>query len=157
MRTLFALLMLATLVMAQESAHRKGVQNRGDQAMGFSHTMTTHHFSLLTIGGSIQVEADDPNDESSRTAVQQHLQHIAQAFSAGDFDLPMFIHAKHPPGVSTMKRLRKQIEYKEAATVNGAQVRITATDPRAIAAIHDFLRFQIEDHHTADSTAVQAR
>lgn len=156
MRTLFVIFILSTLIMAQESAHQKAVENRGDQAMGFSHTMTTHHFKLLSDGGSIAVEADDPHDQSSRDNVQQHLEHIAKSFSAGDFDLPMFIHAKNPPGVSTMKRMRKEIEYNESATPNGAQVRITATDHRAIKAIHDFLRFQIKDHHTGDSTAVQA-
>ena len=157
MRTLLAVFMLSALVMTQESAHQKGVENRGDQAMGFSHTMTAHHFRLLRDGGSIEIEADDPHDESSREAIQQHLQHIAKAFSGGDFNLPMFIHAKNPPGVSTMKRLRNEINYNEASTPNGAQVRITATDPSAIKAIHDFLRFQIKDHRTGDSTAIQAR
>jgi hypothetical protein len=123
--------------------------------MGFSHNMTTHHFRLLPDGGSIEVNADDPDDRSSREAVQQHLQHIARAFSEGDFNLPMFIHATHPPGVAVMKRLRKQIEYQETATPNGAQVRITTADPQAITAIHDFLRFQIKDHHTGDPMAVQ--
>jgi TusA-related sulfurtransferase len=117
--------------------------------------MTTHHFKLLPDGGSIEVEADDPHDHSSREAVQQHLQHIAKVFSAGDFDLPMFIHATHPPGVAAMKRLRKKIEYKETATPKGAQVRITTADPQAVTAIHDFLRFQIKDHNTGDPMTLQ--
>jgi hypothetical protein len=31
-------------------------------------------------------------------------------------------------------------------------VRIKTTDQDAVKAVHDFLRLQIEDHHTGDST-----
>ena len=37
----------------------------------------------------------------------------------------------------------------------GARVVLTSTNPRAIRAIHEFLRFQIEDHRTGDSVEVQ--
>ena len=101
-----AVLLLTSLAMSQDAQHQQGVEKRGDQAMGFSHQMTTHHFVLTKDGGIIEVEADDPNDKASRDAIRQHLDHIATLFRQGDFDIPMFIHAQTPPGVSTMKRLK---------------------------------------------------
>jgi len=35
-------------------------------------------------------------------------------------------------------------------------VRIKTANVNALKAIHDFLRFQIEDHHTADATHIGA-
>ena len=148
------IVLLATVVVAQDSPHQHGVETRGDQAMGFSQQMTTHHFTLTNDGGIIEVEADNPNDKASRDAIRQHLDHIATLFSQGDFDLPMFIHAQTPPGVPAMKRLKEQIKYQTQPTAKGAEVKIATTNPEAVSAIHQFLRFQIQDHHTGDSTKV---
>jgi len=131
------------------------VDARGDQAMGFSHEMTTHHFHLLRTGGAIEVEADNPSDVQSRKAIRDHMAMIADLFSQGDFSLPMFIHATTPPGVETMKRLKSKITYQAENTARGAQVRITTENSEALKAIHDFLRFQIEDHRTNDPLEVQ--
>jgi hypothetical protein len=75
--------------------------------------------------------------------------------SQGDFELPMLIHSTVPPGVDTMKRLRNQIDYSVEIAPKGAQLRITTLYPEALAAIHDFLRFQITDHRTNDSLQIQ--
>src|SRR5580698_5275640 len=32
------------------------------------------------------------------------MQHIAEAFQSGDFDIPMFVHDTVPPGVPEMKK-----------------------------------------------------
>jgi hypothetical protein len=130
------------------------VDARGDQAMGFSHAKTTHHFALSSTGGSIFAEAMDSGDVASRNAIRSHMRHIASAFSAGDFAMPMFIHDRTPPGVPTMKRLKDRITYTEEDTAKGARVVVRTTDPEALEAVHAFLTFQIEDHHTGDSTAV---
>jgi hypothetical protein len=135
--------------------HHEGVNARGDQAMGFSHEKTTHHFHLLTDGGSIEIQSNKPTDAASQDAIRQHLSMIAAKFSQGDFAIPMFIHATNPPGVEDMKRLKSKITYKAENTEHGAQLRITTRDPEAIAAIHSFLLFQIRDHQTADSVEVQ--
>jgi hypothetical protein len=107
MRTVIAILMLASLAVAQDSQHQQDVQTRGDQAMGFSHEMTTHHFLLTKDGGVIEAEADNPNDQASRDAIRQHLQHIAKLFSEGDFNAPTFIHGQTPPGVPEMKAVER--------------------------------------------------
>jgi hypothetical protein len=154
MRTAIAILMLACLAVAQDSQQQQGVQTRGDQAMGFSHEMTTHHFLLTKDGGVIEAEADNPNDKASRDAIRQHMEHIAKLFSEGDFDAPMFIHGQTPPGVPEMKRLKDQITYRAQPTEQGAEVRITTANPEALEAVHQFLMFQIRDHHTKDSMEV---
>jgi hypothetical protein len=79
-----------------------------------------------------------------------HLKHIAQSFTAGDFDLPMFIHDRVPPGVPEMQKRKANISYRFEETERGARVVISTGDRRALRAVHDFLRFQIEDHETGD-------
>ena len=54
-----------------------------------------------------------------------------------------------------MQRRKSKITYDTESTERGAQVRITAHDPEAIAAVHSFLRFQIREHQTGDPLAAQ--
>ena len=106
--------------------------------MGFSHEKTTHHFRLLPDGGSVEALANDASDEASREQIQKHLEHIAGMFKSGDFNAPMLIHARTPPGVPRMKKLREQVQYRVDPTHNGARLRISSENPKAVAAIHDF-------------------
>ena len=103
----------------------------------------------------VLLEARDPADTATRDSIRGHFAHIAHAFSTGDFHLPMFIHDRMPPGAETMKRLRKEISYRTEDTERGARIVLQTRNPEAIAAIHDFLRFQIADHRTGDSPEVQ--
>jgi hypothetical protein len=146
----FGLLLAASLAYSQDPAHHDGVNRRGDHAMGFSHETTAHHFRLLKDGGAIEVETKDSDDTSGRDAIRQHLTHIAKLFTAGDFDVPMFIHDQVPPGVPVMKRLKKQIRYQFENTERGARVRISSENAEAVKAVHEFLKFQITDHQTGD-------
>lgn len=126
------------------------MNERGEHGMGFSQTATTHHFLLKPDGGLIQVEANDSKDVASRDNIRMHLTHITQAFAKGDFDIPMFVHDTVPPGVPEMKRLREKIKYSFSETPNGGAVVIATTDSESLAAVHKFLRFQIEEHKTGD-------
>jgi hypothetical protein len=128
-----------------------GVERRGDQAMGFSHERTAHHFALSEDGGIISADVSNAGDASSLAAIRSHMRHIARAFSAGDFEMPMFIHGRTPPGVETMRRLKQDIRYRAEDTPVGARVVIHTGNDAARAAIHQFLRFQIEDHRTGDA------
>src|ERR1044072_9064075 len=141
----------------KHDAHLAGVNARGETAMGFSQTETAHHFLLTRDGGIIQVEAKDPADAANRDRVRQHLAHVAQMFAAGDFDTPMLVHARMPPGANTMSRLKAEITYAFEETESGGRVRITAKSAEALAAVQDFLRFQIEDHQTGDPKAVDSK
>ena len=131
-------------------AHAK-MNARGEQGMGFSQTATTHHFLLKPDGGAIQVEANVPADTASRGQIRMHLTHIAHAFAVGDFDIPMLVHDTVPPGVPDMKRLQEKIRYSFEPTAAGGRVIIHTSNQEALAAIHNFLRFQIQEHKTGDS------
>ena len=135
--------------------HHDQVNDRGDHAMGFSHTKTTHHFRLTPEGGVIEVTANDAGDVASRNQIRQHLKHIALKFSEGDFSAPMFIHGENPPGVEVMKQLKAEIKYQYEEIDRGAKVRISTNNEGAIKAIHEFLRFQIKDHQTGDAIDVE--
>jgi hypothetical protein len=137
--------------------HQSEVDKRGDQAMGFSHAKTTHHFRLKTDGGAIEATANDPNDGASRDQIRHHLAHIAELFSKGDFSLPMFTHGEAPPGTAEMTRLKTDIKYTFEAIDRGGRVLIVSANPEAIDAVHQFLRFQIKDHQTGDSLDVDKR
>lgn len=136
--------------------HAEGVNKRGDRVMGFDHTKTKHRFLLHPDGGSIEVTANDVNDAQSRDQIRRHLGHIAKMFAEGNFKAPMLIHAQTPPGVPVMQRLKSEIEYDYEEAERGARVRIRTANAEALAAVHEFLRFQIEDHKTGDSTEVKA-
>lgn len=131
-------------------AHHAMVEEHGDKAMGFAHDKTTHHFRLAEDGGTIEVTANDPKDSVSVEAIRNHLSHIAQQFSEGDFSIPMFVHDSIPPGVTTMKLLKEKIHFAYHQVDAGGRVSITSEDAVARAAVHDFLRFQITDHRTGD-------
>jgi hypothetical protein len=135
---------------ATADSHHAGVEKHGDAAMGFSHEKTTHHFLLSANGGSIEVTANEATDKPSTDAIRAHLSHITVMFGNGDFQTPMFIHDGIPPGVTSMKLLKSKIQYKYEEISSGGRVRIESSDPVAIAAIHDFLRFQISEHRTGD-------
>ncbi len=141
---------------ANSDAHHAMVEKHGDAGMGFSHDKTTHHFRLAGGGGAIEVTANDPADKASIDAIRSHLAHIAVMFADGDFSTPMFVHDAIPPGVTTMKLLKDKIRYRYEQTEAGGRVRIDAADPIALAAIHDFLRFQITDHQTGDPVSLNA-
>lgn len=130
--------------------HSAGVDSRGDHAMGFSHETTVHHFILLPDGGSISVETRNEHDNATRDQIRSHLAHIAGLFSSGDFDLPIFIHDRVPPGVPIMKAKRCAISYTYQDSARGGEVRIRTSNTEALNAVHEFLAFQIQDHRTGD-------
>jgi hypothetical protein len=136
----------------EASQHQADVEKHGDEAMGFPHDKTAHHFRLYADGGAIEVTVSDSEDSQNMQAIRSHLTHIVMMFSNGDFSIPMLVHGV-PPGVPVMKEKRTEISYSEDLPAGG-RVRIKTTDPDALKAIHDFLHFQIEDHHTGDTTDI---
>ena len=130
--------------------HRRAVDQRHQDATGVAGGASEHHFRLTPDGGSILLEAADAHDDATRDAARAHLQHIARAFAAGDFSLPYRIHDRVPPGVPELKRLRAGIRYGYEDTERGGRVTLTTSDPEALRAVHEFLRFQIRDHATGD-------
>ena len=140
---------------AKAESHDGIVEKHGDQAMGFPHGRTTHHFLLTADGGTIAVAANDANDKLNIEAVRTHLSHITAMFTNGDFSTPTFVHNEIPPGATSMQLLKAAIHYRYEEVPSGGRVHIESNDPVAIAAIHDFLRFQIGDHQTGDNLVLE--
>ena len=139
-----------------QSQHQMDEMNkRGDKHMGFDHLKTTHHFLLANDGGSISVEANDVKDSESRDQIRRHLRHIAMMFGEGNFEVPMLIHEKTPPGSEAMKQLKSEIGYEFIETERGASIKISTTNEQAVKAIHEFLTFQITEHKTGDPLEVK--
>jgi hypothetical protein len=143
--------------MKEAALHQADVEKHGDEAMGFPHDKTTHHFRLYSDGGAIEVTVNDSKDYQTMQAIRSHLTRIVTMFANGDFSTPMFVHSRIPPGVTEIKDKRAVISYSFEELPDGGRVRIRTVDQDALNAIHDFLTFQIEDHHTADTANIVSR
>jgi hypothetical protein len=135
---------------AKAHGHAADVDARGDEVMGFSHTATTHHFRILADGGAIEITANDPQDTASLAAIRSHLTTVAAAFAKGDFAMPLAIHGETPAGAPTLAGHAADIDYRYEETPQGARVHLLAKTPETLAAIHEFLRYQITEHRTGD-------
>ncbi|HXT22324.1 MAG TPA: hypothetical protein VN923_16335 [Thermoanaerobaculia bacterium] len=132
------------------AAHRHAVDARGDVAMGFSQQATEHHFRIAEDGGAIEVTARDAADAATIAQVREHLQQISVAFAGGDFAIPTAVHAQLPPGAAAMGSAGDAVRYRYEELPAGGRVVITAATAETLAAVHEFLRFQIAEHGTGD-------
>lgn len=162
MRLTSALCLLGSLSMPVSLAARQDHPGAGDQrgamVMGFDQARTTHHFVLFNDGGAIEVSVNDAADAHNRDAIRSHLPHIAMMFGDGNFDAPMLVHdSTHVPGTKTMAERKAAIRYHYVDTAKGGRVDIVTSDPVALAAVHQFLTFQIAEHTTGEPTTVRTR
>lgn len=130
------------------------LKKRGSAAMGFDQQVTTHHFRMTADGGRINVTVNDPSDAENLAQIRSHLREIAAAFANGDFSKAFATHGEVPPGVLTLQELRGAIQYAYEEVRDGGRVVMTTSDPRALAAAHEFLRYQIREHQTGDPLSV---
>jgi hypothetical protein len=141
-------MLLLVLALAQHDAHAK---DRATMAMGFDQDKTAHHFLLYDDGGAIDIAVKDAGDTADRDAIRSHLPHIAAMFGDGDFDVPMLVHdTKDVPGTAVLSARKAAISYRYRETPRGGRVDIVTSDREALAALHDFLRYQIHEHQTGD-------
>jgi hypothetical protein len=145
-----AIALFATVPALCQHDHTAEMNSRGAQVMGFSQEKTTHHFVLTFDGGEIDVRANDVKDTKSRDEIRTHFQHIARRFVDGDFTDPMLVHATNVPGTAVMKQRKDELHWDFVETQRGAKLVITADNKPALDALHEFLKFQIEDHKTGD-------
>jgi hypothetical protein len=126
--------------------------------MGFPHDKTTHHFRLYASGGAIEVTANDANDVGNIQAIRSHLKHISLRCSLkATSRLQRSSMTRCHPAVSVMKEKRSEISYSFEEIAAGGKVQINTADPESLKAIHEFLRFQIADHHTGDSPDIASQ
>jgi len=122
------------------------LQQRGETAMGVNQYTSQHVFEPLPDGGRIVLQRE-VEDSAGTETIRAHMRKIAAAFSNGDFAIPGFVHSTADvPGTGDMRALRSEITYAPRDLPRGAEVVITTKNPKAIAAIHEFLAFQRMDH-----------
>jgi hypothetical protein len=121
-------------------------QARGAVAMGVDQYSSTHVFEPLPDGGRIVLQRDTI-DSAGTAQIRAHMDSIAAAFGAGDFQIPGFVHAQTVPGTDVMSRKRALISYTVDTLARGGAVRLRTADSAAVRAIHEFLAFQRSEHH----------
>ena len=161
MRVLTVLLVgsvsIVSVALRAQDTH-SAMEKRGAMVMGFDQELTVHHFLLFTDGGAIDVGVKDASNAKDRDAIRSHLPHIAMMFGEGNFDAPMLVHdSTNVPGTKVMAARKKDIRFQYVETPSGGRVDISTTEPRALAAVHAFLTFQIADHKTGDPTIITSR
>jgi hypothetical protein len=130
--------------------HEQHMAEARHDTFGFSHEASQHAFRVLEDGGAIELRATKESDAATIAAIRKHLQKIQSEFSKNDFSTPQFVHEKTPAGVATMQRLHNAITYTFEELPSGARVRIRTSDANALDAVHEFLKWQTKEHHTAD-------
>jgi hypothetical protein len=131
------------------------LKKRGTEAMGFDQGATTHHFKLAPGGGSIEVTVNNEKDVAAIAAVRGHMRSIAAEFARGEFSKPFQTHGEVPSGVPQMQAERASIAYRYEDLPQGGVVRMVTSDAQALAAVHEFLRYQIKEHKTGDPLEVK--
>ncbi len=87
--------------------------------------------------------------------IRMELGHIARAFQDGDFEIPIFVRDTVPTGVPKMKPLQNEIKYSFEVGAGGGYLAVSGAERDAIAAVHDFLPLQIQEHKTGDPMEVR--
>lgn len=125
----------------------QAMQARGKTAMGVDQYRSTHRFTPLPEGGRIELTSDSA-DTAAAMAIRSHFRSIARAFAAGDFSTPGFVHRRDVPGTAVMKARASRISYQMREVPRGAELLIRTRDAESLAAIHEFLAFQMAEHHS---------
>lgn len=123
------------------------LQSRGQVAMGVDQYTSAHQFDDLPNGGRIELQRDSTDSSGVRT-IREHLQQVAGAFAGGDFSVPGFVHADSVPGTPMMSANGRLIHYEFRPLPGGGEVLVTSNDSATVSAIHAFMAFQRQDHHT---------
>lgn len=145
---------VSAVVVARQDHHGSNAAT----VMGFDQERTAHHFFLLDDGGAIDVSVKEAADTKNREAIRSHLPHVATMFGSGNFDAPMLVHdSANVPGTKIMAARQAAIRYQYVEAANGGRVNIFTSDREALDAVHAFLKFQIAEHKTGDSTTVRTR
>ena len=132
------------------------LQARGGAAMGVDQYTSAHVFESLPDGGRIVLQRD-VEDPAGVATIRAHMTDIAARFAGGDFRLPGFVHAQTVPGTAIMAERRALIEYRADTIPRGGEVRIRTTDSSAVAAVHEFLAFQRQDHRVGDQHSTHGK
>ena len=116
--------------------------------MPFELSKTQHLFEMTDNGGVQQVIVKNPSDKEQIKPIQEHLQHLATEFRAGDFSTPSSLHGTDMPGLKELAAGAVRIKIEYAALPNGGQISFTTDDLHLVTAIHRWFGAQLSDHGT---------
>lgn len=119
---------------------------RGVHVMPFALDKTLHVFNKTENGGIQQVVAKIADDSVQIGLIREHLSALAGHFREGDFSGPMHIHGESMPGVQDLRAGFKSIQFQYRELADGAEIAYVSTDPKLIAAIHQYFDAQLSDH-----------
>lgn len=79
--------------------------------------------------------------------IRRHIEEIAKLFASGDLRLPPGSgRADEVPGTRVMQQELAKVKFTAEPIPRGAEIVISSTDPKAVAAIHEFLEFHRSEH-----------
>jgi hypothetical protein len=114
--------------------------------MPFDLERTTHQFTKTGTGGVQTVVADDPQDTTQVTLIQQHLTAEVERFRRGDFADPAAIHGNQMPGLQALRAHGGRITIDYQTTSDGGRVTYTTSDAELRDALHHWFDAQVSDH-----------
>jgi hypothetical protein len=129
--------------------------SRAAKVSGFDSDRVTRHFYVLKNGGAVEITAKDPNDEATTKAIQAHLKKESEQLAKGNFEIVSGIYGRTPESAPQLKKLRDEITYAMVPQENGGVLRMLTVNPTAKTAVHDYLRFQIDQWKSGDPTTPQ--
>ncbi len=150
----FVLIGIAPLMcLGDEPSRLAVVHERSADVMPFDLSATTHIFTKTPSGGVQRVVAKDVHDGTQTGLIRGHLREIADQFSRADFSAPTHVHGADMPGLAALKAAPAgaiRTRYQDIGA--GAEISYSSTDPKIVAALHEWFDAQLADHG-ADAVA----
>jgi hypothetical protein len=90
-------------------------------------------------------------------ASADHVMFVARQHGTTDHAAAGPVASIFVPGTATLLRLKSDVKYTATKTDTGSRIEIVTTNPQAVQAVHEYLRFQINELRTGDLDAVVRR
>lgn len=116
---------------------------------------TRQHFHLYKSGGSLDCTPLTPPDTNVRDKIRSQLKGLTHKFQKGLLPDAKYEPRKAVPGSATIRKLHKEIDFVYQDLPMGGRIKITTGNPKALSAIHEFLKFEIKLQHTGDSGKIE--
>jgi len=121
------------------------VDQQSKEVMPFDLNRTMHIFATTPNGGVQSVIVHD-GDSQQVALVRSHLHKEATAFAHGDYSDAGKIHGMDMPGLAELRAGASRVAVGFSDAANGASITYKTSDPKLIAAIHEWFAAQVKDH-----------
>jgi hypothetical protein len=131
---------------ASAQTPQEHVHNSAHSVMPFDMSKTVHIFRMTEQGGIQRVVVKDSSAKDQVSLIQQHLEHEAERFQAGDFSDPGKLHGTDMPGLRDLQTGGSKIKVSYAALSDGAQITFSTDDRHLLTEIHRWFGAQLSEH-----------